>query len=102
MQEKKLSAHNAAQFNEASSELARLESMKSASSDMQDKMKLKDDEIKKCFTMIQSLKSTMNDLEEGIQTYQSLAEEKEKEYEEEKARADRLEDDKSNLEQTLA
>ena len=44
-------------------------------------MQLKDEEIKKCFANIQSLKNTMSDLEDGIQTYQSMAEEKEKEAE---------------------
>ena len=44
-------------------------------------MLLKDEEIKKSFSHIQSLKSTMNDLEEGIQIYQAMAEEKEAEVE---------------------
>ena len=47
-------------------------------------MLLKDEEIKKYYTHIQSLKSTMSDLEDGIQVYQAMAEEKEKETEEEK------------------
>jgi len=58
--------------------------MNSSLQDVQIKMTLKDEEIKKCFATIQSLKSTMTDLEEGIQTYQSLAEEKEKEAEQER------------------
>ena len=35
---------------------------------------LKDEEIKKCFAQIQALKNTLSDMEEGIQTYQSMAE----------------------------
>ena len=35
-------------------------------------MLLKDEELKKSYNHIQSLKTTINDLEEAIQTYQGL------------------------------
>ena len=54
-------------------------------------MLLKDEEIKKAYSRQQSLKSTIGDLQEGIQTYQSMAEQKERQVEEEREKQVMLE-----------
>jgi len=47
--------------------------MESYQQEMQAKLSMKDEEIKKCFVNINSLKNTIYDLEDAIQTYQSIA-----------------------------
>lgn len=74
VEEKKISARTSAKLNEITSDMSRLENLQSHNNEIHQKMLLKDEEIKKCFANIQSLKNTMNDLEDGIQTYQSMAE----------------------------
>jgi hypothetical protein len=60
-------------------------------------MLLKDEEIKKCFANIQSLKSTMSDLEDGIQIYQSMAEEKEREVSDERQKVQELQEENHKM-----
>ena len=69
-----MTARVQAELNQSKSQLNSLTSLKSSANKLQQKMLLKDEEIKKSYGAISSLKDTMRDLEEGIQIYQEMAE----------------------------
>jgi len=52
----------------------RVETLEGQIMELKTKMMMKEEELKKGFTNIQNLKSTISELEEGIDTYQRFAE----------------------------
>ena len=74
--EKQVSAKLQAENQSAKSQRESLDSLQASQRELSQKLLMKDEEMKKVHIQMQALKSTIGDLEEGIETYQAYAEDK--------------------------
>ena len=76
IEERKTSAMLQAQLDELKKTESKLDTIETYANEQNTKLLLKEEEIKKMFFNMQNMKTTISELEEGIYTYQSYAEEK--------------------------